>query len=109
MIGDYKRGSRLAVEYGFKPFAIAGAFVQIALLVTCPLQRMIAYPFVFLFFGAITGSTWFSGFIAGFMATIMSGVLISFFFIPPVLDFNNEGIPKLFNRIHLNCPELQRD
>jgi len=41
------------MEYGVKPCVIAGCFVLVALLWTFPLQHMIAYPFVFLFFGAV--------------------------------------------------------
>ena len=41
-----------------KPAGISGFFVLVALLWTFPLQHVISYPFVFLFFGAIIGSAW---------------------------------------------------
>ena len=63
------------IEYGVKPCAIAGSFVLVALLWTFPLQRVIAYPFVFLFFGAIMGSAWFGGIIAGAVAVLLSSFL----------------------------------
>jgi PAS domain S-box-containing protein len=72
------------LEYGLKPAAIAVVFVLVALLWTFPLQHVIAYPFVFLFFGAIMGSAWFGGFIAGAWAIVLSSVLIAFFFMPPL-------------------------
>jgi PAS domain S-box-containing protein len=67
-----------------KPLAIAGFFVLVALLWTFPLQHIVAYPFVFLFFGAVMGSAWFGGFIAGTIAIIFSSLVVTFFFIPPL-------------------------
>jgi K+-sensing histidine kinase KdpD len=55
----------------------------VALLWTFLLQHVIAYPFVFLFFGAIMGSAWFGGICAGF-AVVESSFLITYFFIPPL-------------------------
>jgi PAS domain S-box-containing protein len=80
------RLSKWTMEYGIKPCAIASCFVLVALLWTFPLQHVIAYPFVFLFFGAIMGSAWFGGFVAGFMAVILSSVVITYFFIPPLFS-----------------------
>lgn len=77
------RLSALTLEYAVKPCAIAGCFVLVALLWTFPLQRVIAYPFVFLFFAAIMGSAWFSGVIAGIVAVALSAVTVTYFFIPP--------------------------
>jgi PAS domain S-box-containing protein len=74
------------MDYGLKPFAIATFFVLLALLWTFPLQHVIAYPFVFLFFGAIMGSAWFGGAVAGFIAVVESSLVITFFFIPPVFS-----------------------
>ena len=71
-----------------KPAGISGFFVLVALLWTFPLQHVISYPFVFLFFGAIIGSAWFGGFIAGIVATGMSYALIAFFFIPPLYSIS---------------------
>lgn len=76
------------MEYGLKPFAIAVCFVLVALLWTFLLQHLIAYPFVFLFFGAIIGSAWFGGIVAGFLATALSYVLIAFFFMPPLYSIS---------------------
>src|SRR5258708_6430047 len=76
--------SRRIVAYGLRPCAIAGSFVLVAVLWTFPLQHFIAYPFVFLFFGAIMGSAWFGGLIAGFVAVVLSSFLIDYFFVPPL-------------------------
>lgn len=47
------------------------------------MQKVMAYPFVFLFFGAIMCSAWFGGFIAGAMSVVMSSLAIDYFFVPP--------------------------
>lgn len=71
-------------RYIAKPIWVAGFFVLVALLWTFLLQHIVAYPFVFLFFGAIMGSAWFGGLIAGLWAILLSSVLIDFFFMPPL-------------------------
>ncbi len=78
-----KRTSDLLTEYGVRPFAIAGAFVSIALLGTFLLQHITTYPFVFFFFGAVMGSAWFGGFLCGFLSVLLSGVALGYFFMPP--------------------------
>ena len=92
--------SRLTMEYGLRPSAIAGTFVLVAMLWTFPLQRFIAYPFVFLFFGAIMASAWFGGLIAGFMAVVLSSFLIDYFFVPSFLfHLRCKGLTELLRRI----------
>ena len=76
------------MDYVLKPSAIACCFVVVALLWTFPLQRVIAYPFVFLFFGAVMGSAWFGGFVAGFIAVVLSSILIDYFFVPPFFSIS---------------------
>jgi PAS domain S-box-containing protein len=85
-VARVQQWQRWTMEYGLKPFAIATCFVLLALLWTFPLQHVIAYPFVFLFFGAIMGSAWFGGAVAGFIAVVESSLVITFFFIPPVFS-----------------------
>jgi len=75
-------------EHALKPAAIAVVFVLVALLWTFPLQHVIAYPFVFLFFGAIMGSAWFGGMVAGFAAVILSSLVVGYFFIPPFYSWS---------------------
>ena len=77
---------RWTLEYGLKPISIATCFVVVALLWTFPLQHVIVYPFVFLFFGAIMGSAWFGGAVAGFVAVVESSLVITYFFIPPLFS-----------------------
>src|SRR6202789_404114 len=84
----YDRLSRRMMEYVVKPCAIAVCFVLVALIWTFPLQHVISYPFVFLFFGAIMGSAWFGGMTAGFLAVAASSFLIGYFFIPPYFSFD---------------------
>jgi PAS domain S-box-containing protein len=83
---DVDRFSQWTMQYGVKPCAIAGSFVLVALLWTFPLQHVIVYPFVFLFFAAIMGSAWFGGVLAGFFAVMFSSLLITYFFIPPLFS-----------------------
>jgi len=82
------RLSNWHMEYAVWPCAIAGFFVFVALLWTMPLQHVIAYPFVFLFFGAIMGSAWFGGIIAGFVAVALSSVVVTYFFVPPLYSMS---------------------
>jgi PAS domain S-box-containing protein len=76
------------LDHVLKPAAIAVVFVLVALLWTFPLQHVIAYPFVFLFFGAIIGSAWFGGMTAGVLAVFLSSALIDYFFIPTLYSLS---------------------
>lgn len=76
------------MEFAVKPFAISVFFVFLALLWTFPLQHVIAYPFIFLFFGAIMCSAWFGGFTGGMLAVIFSSICVDFFFLPPFYSFS---------------------
>ena len=95
--------SRWSWEFGLKPAAIAGFFTLVALLWTFPLQHVMAYPFVFLFFGAIIGSTWFGGLIAGVIAIVASYVLIAFFFIPPLYSVAVGQESRAYVAAYLMC------
>lgn len=83
MVSSVSRIFTWALDFLAKPFAISFFFVLLALLWTFPLQKVMAYPFVFLFFGAIMCSAWFGGFIAGSMSVVLSSLAIVFFFVPP--------------------------
>jgi PAS domain S-box-containing protein len=82
------RLSRWTMIYAVKPCAIASFFVLVAFLWTMLLQHVIAYPFVLLFFGAIMGSAWFGGIIAGLIAVFLSTVIIDYFFVPPLFSWS---------------------
>jgi hypothetical protein len=86
--GEESRLSLWTMEYGVRPGAIAVCFVLVALLWTFPLQHVIAYPFVFLFFGAVMGSAWFGGMIAGFVAVVLSSVVVTYFFVPTLFSMS---------------------
>jgi len=99
-------GKRIAgwiIGRGVKPAAIAGYFVLLALLWTFPLQHLIAYPFVFLFFGAIVCSAWFGGFIAGLWAIVMSYVLLAFFFFAPLYSIAVGRESRTFAAAYVAC------
>jgi C4-dicarboxylate-specific signal transduction histidine kinase len=70
-----------------KPFAIAAVFVYTTALYTLVLQAVLPYPFLFLFLGAVMGSAWFGGAIAGAISVALSTVIIDFFFVPPYYSF----------------------
>jgi PAS domain-containing protein len=76
------------MQYGVRPCAIAGFFVFVAFLWTLPLQHLVAYPLLFLFLGAVMGSAWFGGIVAGLIAVAMSVVLIDYFFVPPLYSMS---------------------
>jgi len=82
------RLSHWPMEFAVRPFAIASFFVFVALLWTMLLQHVIAYPFVFLFFGAIMASAWFGGIIAGLVAVAFSSLIVTFFLVPPFFSMS---------------------
>jgi hypothetical protein len=75
-------------EFAVKPVAVAGFFVLVAFLWTLPLQHAVAYPLLFLFLGAVMGSAWFGGIVAGLVAVVMSVILVDFFFVPPLYSMS---------------------
>jgi PAS domain S-box-containing protein len=91
------------LERSLKPLAIAVCFVLVALIWTFPLQHVIAYPFVFLFFGAIMGSAWFGGMLSGSLAVVLSSFLIGYFFIPPYFSFNIAKESQSFFAVFILC------
>lgn len=91
------------MDYAFKPLAIAFCFVLVALLWTFPLQHVMAYPFVFLFFGAIMGSAWFGGATCGLIAVALSSLVINFFFIPPLYSITIAKESRTFVAAFILC------
>jgi PAS domain S-box-containing protein len=75
------------MRYCIRPFFVASAFVYVTSLCTLVLQSVFPYPFLFLFFGAVMGSAWFGGTIAGAMSVALSTLIIDFFFVPPYFSF----------------------
>ena len=72
---------------GFRRYGIALLFVAVAFLSTFLLQRFFPYPFLFLFFVAVMASAWFGGTKPGFLAVLVSTLLVDYFFLPPVHTF----------------------
>lgn len=91
------------MDHVLRPPAIAVVFVLVALLWTFLLQHVIAYPFVFLFFGAIMGSAWFGGMFAGFIAVALSSLLIDYFFIPPFYSMSIAKESRSFFTAFIVC------
>jgi PAS domain S-box-containing protein len=77
------RNSQRLLEIVARPTATAAVFVLVALFLTLLLQHFFAYPFLFLFFGAVMGSAWFGDRIAGIISVALSTVAIAYFFVPP--------------------------
>ena len=71
-------------------YGIALSFVAAAFVSTLLLQRFFPYPFLFLFFAAVMASAWFGGTIAGFLAVLVSTLLVDYFFLPPYYTFTIE-------------------
>lgn len=76
-----------AWRLGVKPAAIAVFFVYVAFLWTLLLQMFIPYPFLFLFLGAVMGSAWLGGAIAGGISVVLSTLVVEYFFLPPAFSF----------------------
>jgi C4-dicarboxylate-specific signal transduction histidine kinase len=68
-------------------FGTASLFVFVAFVPTLLLQHFFAYPFLFLFFGAVMASAWFGGTGAGLFSVLASTVLVDYFFVPPLHSF----------------------
>ncbi|MDR3763575.1 MAG: PAS domain-containing protein [Acidobacteriota bacterium] len=91
------------MQYAIRPLAIAGFFVYVAFLWTLLLQHWIPYPFLFLFLGAVMGSAWFGGTIAGLISVCFSTVIIAFFFIPPVFSFKIDAAAESYFVSYIVC------
>lgn len=91
------------IEYVVRPCATAGFFVLVALLWTFPLQRFVAYPFLFLFLGAVMGSAWFGGRIAGLVSVALSTTLVDFFFVPPYYSFRVNNMAQTYWAAFIVC------
>lgn len=70
----------VAIRYG-----TALSLVSVALLATLLVERLLVfpYPFLFLFFGAVMASAWFGGMGAGLFAVLISTLAVDYFFVPP--------------------------
>jgi PAS domain S-box-containing protein len=91
------------MEYILRPCAIAGAFVLVAFLWTLLLQHLVAYPFLFLFLGAVMGSAWFGGRTAGALAVVGSTAMIDYFFVPPFYSFYINNVAQTYCVAFIVC------
>ncbi len=97
------RFSHGLLEYGIRPIATAGFFVLIAFLWTLLLQHLVAYPFLFLFLGAVMGSSWFGGRIAGVVSVVLSTAAIDYFFVPPFYSFRVNEVAQTYCVAFIVC------
>jgi PAS domain S-box-containing protein len=86
-----------------RPVGIAGSFVLVAFLWTLLLQHLVAYPFLFLFLGAVMGSAWFGGRLAGAISVILSTAIIDFFFVPPFYSFYINNVAQTYCIAFIVC------
>jgi PAS domain S-box-containing protein len=83
--------------------SIAGSFVLVAFLWTLLLQHLVAYPFLFLFLGAVMGSAWFGGRVAGAISVILSTAMIDYFFVPPFYSFYINNVAQTYCIAFIVC------
>ncbi|MDP9049267.1 MAG: ATP-binding protein [Acidobacteriota bacterium] len=86
-----------------RPIGIAGAFVLVAFLWTLVLQHLVAYPFLFLFLGAVMGSAWFGGRVAGAISVVLSTAMIDYFFVPPFYSFYVNNVAQTYCIAFIVC------
>jgi PAS domain S-box-containing protein len=91
------------LEYGVRPGAIAVFFVLTAFFWTLLLQHAVAYPFLLLFLGAVMGSAWFGGRIAGLVAVILSTAVLDYFFVPPLFSFYVNQVSQTYCIAFIVC------
>jgi PAS domain S-box-containing protein len=91
------------IEYGVRPGAIAIFFVMTAFFWTLLLQHAVAYPFLLLFLGAVMGSAWFGGRIAGLVAVILSTAVLDYFFVPPLFSFYVNQVSQTYCIAFIVC------
>jgi K+-sensing histidine kinase KdpD len=68
-------------------YGIALLFVAVAFVSTLLLQPFFPHPFLFVFFAAVMASAWFGGTKPGFLAVLVSTLLVDYFFLPPFHTF----------------------
>jgi K+-sensing histidine kinase KdpD len=83
---------RIAVRYG-----VAVLSVAVALALTLLLLSIRDTPFVFPFFAAVAASAWFGGAGPGWLAIVLSTLVVDYFFIPPpyALTQDHKDVPFL--------------
>jgi PAS domain S-box-containing protein len=91
------------IEYGVRPGAIAIFFVMTAFFWTLLLQHAVAYPFLLLFLGAVMGSAWFGGRVAGLVAVVLSTAVLDYFFVPPLFSFYVNQVSQTYCIAFIVC------
>ncbi|MEH2026320.1 DUF4118 domain-containing protein [Nostoc sp.] len=68
------------------PYAVASLAVGSVLLLTLLLQPLLKQTIFLLFFAAVAVSAWYGGMEAGLLATALSTLAVSYFFLEPVFS-----------------------
>jgi C4-dicarboxylate-specific signal transduction histidine kinase len=68
-------------------YALAIAFVSLALILSLVLRVPFGNPFWLFFSAAVIASTWFGGRGPGWVAVILSSIAVLYYFIPPIHSF----------------------
>ena len=77
------------------PYAVTLLAVGSALLLTLLLQPLLKPPIFLLFFPAVAVSTWYGGMKAGLLATALSTLAVSFFFLEPVFSLVVDNLDSI--------------
>lgn len=77
------------LRYGFAGFSVL--FAAVLMLLLDPLIAMTQSPFL-LFFGAVMVSAWYGGLGPGLVATVLSGFVSTYYFIPPLYSLSISGV-----------------
>lgn len=87
-VGQNRTAARGELQrIAIRRYGIALLFVAVAFVSTLLLQRFFPYPFLFVFFAAVMASAWFGGSKPGFLAVLVSTLLVDYFFVPPFHTF----------------------
>jgi PAS domain S-box-containing protein len=74
---------------------VAIVSVGIALLLTFVLQQFLHQSIFLLFYAAIAVNTWYGGIKPGILATVLSAIAVSYFFINPQFSFHIDSIEDI--------------
>jgi C4-dicarboxylate-specific signal transduction histidine kinase len=76
-------------------YGLAFALVAAALILTLLLQDVVSTTGYFLFYAAVVASAWFGGKWSGWLAVILSTLVVDYVFIPPIHSFgiDREALP----------------
>lgn len=80
----------LLLRYGISVFSVV-----LALLLTLLMQPLLDGAVLAFFFAAVTLSAWYGGIGPGLLATVLSTLLVNYFFIPPIYTLSIANVDSL--------------